>query len=684
MSTAEACLVKLNAPRKNPYPALPVLALYITRWDPAPTEPVKGVTLTLFECDYPDESLRTKQEPTKATELLKVVFDLVPSVPATTADDAKDHKGCAPVLSVAAKPKARVTKGATRKGTFVLLLSGEKDAYLQVAIPADAAAQVHAEGEFHEIGMTLEHETLDAPVKRLTSDRVAASWLPYDSLKTVLGLSVPIKGAIEHDREFVAERTVEVDDPKKKGAKVKKVLPLGRFNDPARTPSVQPEKAAATLDAETITALKTHAAKPVNLDGLRFRNFVAPAKRQAVIKELAAAVKLKKHLVKVKKDGKWVTEERDPSEWKTTDLQKAFFVVHDVGDRPGSIENVATRYPYPLAASQKKGVSGFVNTDGSYAIASDFEQGGWGTVFSGTGAAGSMARYFIDIESVLDGTKSDGSLTVPAYLGADTKKNPEFASLAYSGDEVNNLKGDWTGYSKWTHDTLDTLALLYVLASARADHLLTVTAHVEADRSLFYSRVFFMESAASLYAKRDVGRGVTGFWKLLHAPYNAHGDPTGLNFQIFYDKITAILDGLRAKHGGTITKLPATGLRYGIDPARITYTDGRLRTYGNSSGHLNTFPHQSGRLRTTKDLDAAGAKLYRLRYDNDGTAGKGGPWWHPEFESLKRTDPVTKKVHYLNVYAEAARKKKEAEEAAKKAADDKAKADAAAKKPGAK
>jgi hypothetical protein len=103
-------------------------------------------------------------------------------------------------------------------------------------------------------------------------------------------------------------------------------------------------------------------------------------------------------------------------------------------------------------------------------------------------------------------------------------------------------------------------ASLYLIASARANHLLTITTHVE------------------------LGQG-------------EHDDPRGLDLQVLYDAITVKLSALsKAELGAQAVALPA-GVRYGINPLR-NRDPAKLAAGSQWPKVLASrkwgFPHQSG------------------------------------------------------------------------------------------
>src|SRR5690606_1506725 len=114
-----------------------------------------------------------------------------------------------------------------------------------------------------------------------------------------------------------------------------------------------------------------------------------------------------------------------------------------------------------------------------------------------------------------------------ACMGVGTGKHPKTG------------KRGATLYWKWPHATLDALADLYVFASARANHLLTITAHLECDRNLGFSQIHWEYPHSPTWTKKLANaKAGSGHAKMREGPQNAHGDPYCLHLQVLYDKIT--------------------------------------------------------------------------------------------------------------------------------------------------
>lgn len=262
------------------------------------------------------------------------------------------------------------------------------------------------------------------------------------------------------------------------------------------------------------------------------------------------------------------------------DIAKAWFIIHDIGVL-GSVTD--KRFQAKDPRNKKSSVHGFLNRGGYYAAINDFDKNKMGTVFEFLSKKGvaTCAKTTINIETAPDfeafSLNSDGS--VPAPSNAD-----RYASIGYRRLRKSEAAevGKTHAYYKWATEAFDVLADLYILASIRAGHLLTVTAHKEVDRNLAKSRLWREYSAAEI-------RNPSGWKKkyLLKArdhPSDYHGDPYAFDMQAFYDRITAKLNALSG------FQLPS-GARYGVHPLRLRKPTGQ--DIGNGDNHLHEFPHQS-------------------------------------------------------------------------------------------
>lgn len=268
---------------------------------------------------------------------------------------------------------------------------------------------------------------------------------------------------------------------------------------------------------------------------------------------------------------KWLMAARKEknADLRTTDILKAYLVVHDVG--AGIAVLADRRFLAEKEATKKGAVHGFINRKGVYAATWDFSETKNGTVYEFLTAAGKkhFKGRMINIECVPD-----------VEL---VKKGKEPKDKDKDGDPYLTMgwekKGTSRVFYKYTAEAIDCLADIYVFASARARHLLTITAHKETDRNLARS-VLYDDYPMSVW-KSPPNKYLL---KARDRPQDYHGDPNGFDFQTLYDKITEKLNAL----GGA--QLPA-GTRYGIHPRRITKEDGLDIT--NGSHHLHEFPHQS-------------------------------------------------------------------------------------------
>lgn len=308
----------------------------------------------------------------------------------------------------------------------------------------------------------------------------------------------------------------------------------GRFDDPLRD---------ATLE----------------LDGTNFDEFLRGGNRRTFISKW-----LDEHAALKEAAGE------PGAELKTGDILKAWFVIHDVGVGASLSDK---RFKASDAATKKGAVHGFLNRAGYFAATHDLVTNRQGTVYEFMSKNGlkQINGRTINIETVPDiqadvPNKSDGTRGEPSNPGL-------YASIGY------RRKSGKVTYYKWTKAAFDALADLYIFASARARHLLTITVHKEMDRNLAQSILWREYSAAEMRA------GSGKHWNTARDhPGDYHGDPYGFNVQALYDRITAKLNAL----GGR--QMPA-GARYGIHPRRVSKADGE--DIGNGDSQKNSFPHQS-------------------------------------------------------------------------------------------
>jgi hypothetical protein len=314
----------------------------------------------------------------------------------------------------------------------------------------------------------------------------------------------------------------------------------GRFDDPTRDAAVE-------------------------MDGTKFDEFLNGKNRREFIK-------------------KWLDEHpalkeaaNEPSaDLKTGDIIKAWFIVHDVGVGASLSDK---RFKANQSETKRNAVHGFLNRAGYFAATHDFNSDRQGTVYEFLSKRGLKITggRTINIETVPDiesgvPDKSDGS-------HGDPSNADQYASIGYRRVYVKGVYSKRVDYYKWTKTAFDVLADLYIFASARARHLLTITAHKEIDRNLARSVIWREYSAA------EIRSGTGKHWATVRdKPSNYHGDPYGFNMQALYDLITQKLNALGGK------QMPV-GARYGIHPQRVCKADGE--DIANGDSHLHEFPHQS-------------------------------------------------------------------------------------------
>ncbi|MGH7496146.1 MAG: S8 family peptidase [bacterium] len=336
----------------------------------------------------------------------------------------------------------------------------------------------------------------------------------------------------------------------------------GRFDDPKRDPAVE-------------------------MDGTKFDEFLKGKNRREFISQWREQHPALKEAA------------NEPGgDLKTSDIVKAWFVIHDVGVKTSLPDK---HYKANQEATKNHGVHGFLNRSGYYAATYDFRYNFLnGTLYefqSKNGLKHVNGRTINietvpDIESVPD--KADG-------LRGDPSNPDLYTSIGYRDH------GKKVTYYKWTNTALDVLADLYIFASARAGHLLTITVHKEMDRNLARSVLWREYSAAELRVKEntvsellrqageaqkrgekknaeDLYRNLKPWYLAVHSPSDYHGDPFGFNIQALYDLITKKLNAL----GGN--QMPV-GARYGIHPRRVCEQDGKDIT--NVDDQQHEFPHQS-------------------------------------------------------------------------------------------
>lgn len=401
-----------------------------------------------------------------------------------------------------------------------------------------------------------------------------------------------------------------------------------RFSDPARKPSLTPEVAAAKHEEETLKLMK--AGSDVDIDGLRFERLLdgSMSRRQFIEKMLQTkgfAMTSKTYELFDGQKDPWLDDPKKDilsQEWTSGDIVKAYFVIHDIGllsnnrkfvHYEADKRSIRWRAKKGMsgdtkAESNPTAVHGFLNWSGVYAPAWNFYRDKRGTKNSFGGRPDpSWAPFTLEHEThpipfYRPGPKElDKAL---AELGnPDSKYFDNVPPKMPKGMDESGAPQDfaWTCLT-WTHSFegwgdrrkvgqkwckpdpkkgekviffagspepfMQGLVDLYLLGSARAGHLLTITTHNEVDRTV----------------------------------HGGHDDPAGIELQTLYDAITERI----SKTGKS--KLPGlggldipVGVRYGQHPRRHTAEPIRwkgipvARLYAGSSG-LNfptKFPQQS-------------------------------------------------------------------------------------------
>lgn len=352
------------------------------------------------------------------------------------------------------------------------------------------------------------------------------------------GVGVEAEAMFARDKGFFERPWEQEREAQGDALKLVEMLAIpGRFDDPKRDPAIEK-------------------------DGTRFDVFLKGGDRTAFIQKwLAACPQLAQAAAEPQGD------------LKTSDIAKAWFVIHDVG-----VESSLNDTRFKAKDTKKKSVHGFVNRAGNYAATHDFAKRKSGTIYEfvskrGQALAGGKT---VNIETVPDiedvRIKADGTLPAPRNASG-------YASIGFRRNKPARGKAR---YYKWTKEAFDVIAGLYILASARAGHLLTLTAHKEMDRNLGRAVIWEEYNAAALANPKG------SLKKYLVAardrPSDYHGDPYGFDFQALYDFITRKLNAL----GGAQMPL---GARYGIHPLRVRKADGE--DIGNGDGQKHEFPLQS-------------------------------------------------------------------------------------------
>jgi hypothetical protein len=553
---------------------LTTLSLFVPLWgaDLTVSKPV-AMELTLYELD----------SSTEREAIAKFSFKLLPPKKGginriSKANWSKKGDGGDLKWWFEASPTKKAVGEKRSVADFVLYLGG-RIFYLKVPNP-------HDEKETYEIGFTL-----------------TGGGESLDVLLPVFSAKVPARNWVKRMR----------------------AIP-GRFDDPERKPPVTD---LARIDEILLDRLGEVNAKTnrgdddvVDLDGLSFDALLAPGKtRRGWIDSALATNQTYIDAGTHHRSG----DRHDKPSWQGHDITKAFYIVHDVGRAvSGGIRYATPKVP------RRGTVHGYINWGGYYAAGRDFRRRANGVVWAGHCKLGrASANYLIGVEHVpvvawVKKKNADG-VTFLDYIEENGFVDADLSGAGFpyaSGRSLGTraiacvgykppLKGEFrdagirgkrTDYwllSRWTQDLVDTLAELYVLASARAGHLLTITCHIETDRNLAYGRTFPEARAATRgeYTRAkylSAGAG-TLKKKLATSPRNLHGDPYGMDMQVVYDAISARLESMPGL--GKLT-LPAGHVRYGIHPRRVTqtpiHTSPPVAKHGGTSPtHKHTFPRQS-------------------------------------------------------------------------------------------
>jgi hypothetical protein len=379
----------------------------------------------------------------------------------------------------------------------------------------------------------------------------------------------------------------------------------GRFDDEKRRPAVAAADVKGSLESKTDELLAEDDSAGVDVDGLLFERFLAEGEGRADVVDAIAKANPSLGLVS--------------EQLGRSDIVKSYFVVHDVANRFDNENYKLDQIRRVYRKMDKKGggsrwkirsVHGFLNPDGTYSPTVDFVASRSGAVFDG-GSVKKGARfngYCIHVETVPRFAKAEGYLKGEAL---ETFLAPHRKAMKDEGGWMGwkhqpDSKKKYTDALMYTKALLDTLADLYIMASARAGHLLTVSAHKELDRNLCWD-VWIPEIQADIQkaeAKREKAEkaGKTADVKKLdnwlailarkekkakEKAGSIHGDPRGFDFEIFYKTITEKLNARLEAKGST--PMPTT-VRYGVHPKRIIKGE---KNIDNVTGHAHTFPHQS-------------------------------------------------------------------------------------------
>lgn len=386
-----------------------------------------------------------------------------------------------------------------------------------------------------------------------------------------------------------------------------------RFSDPARRPSLPTKEAPRRHEPETlrlIEAARGGGPADVDVDGLRFDKLLdgTMTRRQLIESMLRAggpAMTCKvRELFKDDQDPRLKGKVLD-SEWTSGDIVKAYFVVHDIGILA---DNRSERHYRPSTQrirwrsdDKPTAVHGFLNWGGVFAPSWNFWNARYGTKASFDQGNPPWSAFTIEIETVplpyyrvgpadraalaqalseadpgrqpadwLPDRAANGPDGRPVELACMTWKHPiGWGSREKEARKAGPKRGEVAFFVAAAPVTLiEGLVDLYLLASARAGHLLTVTTHMEVDRTI----------------------------------KGAHDDPSGIDLQVLYDAITARVSKAGARRlpglGGLVVP---TGARYGMHPRRLTTEPvlwrgvplSRLHSGSGKATFATRFPQQS-------------------------------------------------------------------------------------------
>lgn len=350
---------------------------------------------------------------------------------------------------------------------------------------------------------------------------------------------------------------------------------------------------------------------------------------------------------------------------KTGDFSKAYFVIHDIGipidraRRHYKPQNADFRWSKYKSGGwkDKRDITGYVNWGGVYSPSHSFDDGKDATV----GIKAPYDQYSLAFECVpimlyrtapADdllrrlGDPSGEDDTYPkamfqtrdhagvkfACMGWKHPLGRKHSKLMKRAKKLTTAKDGDAHYlvSAWSQPLIETLADLYLLGSARAGHLLTITCHVEAEREgmgkhsdpnglvleALYDAITDRLNGGPFHERdRKLQRlPMTGAEKEARTAYAKKMHSGGNAYKNYVDKSNK--DGGKDAQGKDLgeeltphflrrplpglgaLKIPR-GVRYGMHPRRLTDAPVNwfgvpfARIYNLKSTHKRTFPHQS-------------------------------------------------------------------------------------------